>query len=136
MEVTSIEQSKALLESGLRIESADLWWIQRYIAERNTEGKVVQHCVIPVTYLSFVNDSRYNLSQDIVVATPAWSLGKLLEMFNDKTFELNMYNKMWSASSGFVMEQKEHWTYQEFDETPIGAMVKLILKLKKEGIEI
>jgi hypothetical protein len=40
------------------------------------------------------------------------------------------------------MEQEEHWIHQEFDETPIGAVVKLILKeklilkLKQEGIEI
>lgn len=138
MEVTSIEQSKELLNAGLSRESADLWWVQRYVAEwvgNDEEGNAFEYHVVPVTYLSFVNDGLYNMSQDIVVATPAWSLGKLLGMFKDKTFELNVYNEMWSASSGFDIEQEEHWTYQEFDETPIGAVVKLILKLKREGID-
>lgn len=139
MEVTSLEQSKALLESGLKRESADLWWVERYVAEwvgNDEEGRAFEHHVEPVTYLSFVNEGLHNMSQDRVVATPCWSLGSLLRMFKDKTFELNVYNKTWSASSGFVMEKEEHWTYQEFDETPIGAVVKLILKLKQGGIEI
>lgn len=134
-----MEQSKALLESGLKRESADLWWIQRYVAEwvgNDEEGKAFEHHVEPVTYLSFVNEALHNMSQDRVVVNPAWSLGRLLRMFNDKTFGLDVYNKMWSASSGFNIEQEEHWTHQEFDETPIGAVVKLILKLKREGIEI
>ena len=139
MEVTSIEQSKELLNAGLSRESADLWWIQRYIAEwvgNDEEGKTVEHLVDPVTYVSFVNDGLHNTSQDKVIATPAWSLGKLLNMFKDKIFELNVYNKTWSASNGFVIEQEEHWIHQEFDERPIGAVVKLILKLKRERVEI
>ena len=139
MEVTSLEQSKALLESGLKRETCDLWWVQRYVAEwvgNDEEGKAFEHHVEPVTYLSFVNEGLHDMSNDRVVVTPAWSLGRLLRMFNDKTFGLDVYNKMWSASSGFNIEQEGHWTYQEFDETPIGAVVKLILKLKHEGIEI
>lgn len=145
MEVTSLEQSKELLNAGLSRESADLWWVQRYVGEwvgNDEEGKAFEQHVEPVTYLSFVNEGLYNTSNDKVVMTPAWSLGRLLRMFKDKTFELNVYNEMWSASSGFVMEQEEHWIHQEFDETPIGAVVKLILKeklilkLKQEGIEI
>lgn len=138
MEVTSIEQSKELLNAGLSRESADLWWVQRYIAEwvgNDEEGNAFEYHELK-PYMSFINEELLNTSRDKVVMTPAWSLGKLLRMFKDKTFELDVYNKMWSASSGFVIEQEEHWTYQEFDETPIGAVVKLILKLKRGGIEI
>jgi len=133
MEVTSLEQSKELLNAGLSRESVDLWWVERYVAEwvgNDEEGRAFEHHVEPVTYLSFVNEGMHNTSNDKVVVTPAWSLGKLLGMFKDKIFELNVYNKMWSASSGFLIEQEEHWVCQEFDETPIGAVVKLILKLK------
>lgn len=149
MEVTSIEQSKELLNVGLSGESADLWWVQRYVAERNAEGKVVQHCVVPVTYLSFVNDSWYNLSQDIVVANPAWSLGKLLEMFKAEeckpAFRLvkggyiegkdgDDYISEWFA----IYEQigDGEFYYCETDKSAVTAVVKLILKLKHEGIEI
>lgn len=138
MEVTSLEQSKALLESGLKRESCDLWWIECYQSiwvGNDEEGKNLEYADEPIYYLSFINEAIHNTTQDKKVAIPAWSLGRLLSMFKDKTFELNVYNKMWSVSSGFVMEQKEHWTYQEFDETPIGAVVKLIFKLKKEGVD-
>lgn len=147
-----MEQSKALLESGLKRERADLWWIQRYVAEwvgNDEEGKVFEHHVEPVTYLSFANDSRYNLSQDIVVATPAWSLGKLMGGFKAEeckpVFRLvkggyiegedgDDYISEWFAVYGQIGDGGFY--YCENDKSAVTAVVKLILKLKKEGIEI
>lgn len=152
MEVTSFEQSKALLESGLKRESADLWWIQRYVAEwvgNDEDGKAFEHHVEPVTYLSFVNEGLYNMSQDKVVVTPAWSLGRLLRMFKAEeckpAFRLvkggyiegedgDDYISEWFA----IYEQigDGEFYYCENDKSAVTAVVKLILKLKKEGIEI
>jgi len=143
MEVTSFEQSEALLDAGLSRESADLWWIERYVGEwvgNDEEGNNKEYDVKPVTYLSFVNDSMYNTSGDKIIATPAWSLGKLIRIFDDRSFELNIYDGTWTASEGYMPYVLPYvlprWAHQTFDDTAIGAVVKLILKLKGEGIEI
>lgn len=144
MEVTSFEQSKALLDAGLKRESCDLWWIERWVNEwvgNDEEGNNRAHDEKPVTYLSFVNDRMYNTSGDKIIATPAWSLGRLLRMFESKcgSFQLmkggydddGMKTDKWFAS---YIEDSD--AYVKSDESMVGAVVKLILKLKQEGIEI
>ena len=152
MEVTSLEQSKALLESGLKRETCDLWWIQRYVAEwvgNDEEGKAFEHHVEPVTYLSFVNDGLHNMSNDRVVVTPAWSLGRLLRMFKSgedrPTFTLTKggtdvstdeHIDDWFAEYENECDGEKPFWYCENDKSVVTAVVKLILKLKQEGIEI
>ena len=152
MEVTSLEQSKALLESGLKRESCDLWWIERWTNEwvgNDEEGNNREYDEKPVTYLSFVNDSRYNTSGDKVVATPAWSLGKLMSMFkvsDEDGANFSVSSGGWEAESAekkleftdkwFATYDDENVMYCESDESIVGAVVKLILKLKQDGIEI
>jgi hypothetical protein len=152
MEGTSLEQSKELLNAGLSRESADLWWIQRYVAEwvgNDEEGKAFEHHVVPVTYLSFVNEGLYDTSQDKVVVTPAWSLGRLLRMFKAEegkpAFRLvkggyiegedgDNYISEWFA----IYEQigDGEFYYCENDKSAVTAVGKLIIKLKQEGVEV
>ena len=148
MEVTSLEQSKALLESGLKRESADLWWVQRYVAEwvgNDEEGKAFEHHVEPVTYLSFVNEGLHDTSNDKVVVTPAWSLGKLIDLVSKPNSECecsrfiltkgaydddNVYStELWSAH----YENQYWWSY---GKSAIDALVDFVLKLVEKGIKI
>ncbi len=144
MEVTSLEQSKELLNAGLSRESADLWWVERYVAEwvgNDEDGKVFEHHVEPVTYLSFVNEGRHDMSQDKVVVTPAWSLGRLLRMFDSKEGSFQLMKGGYDddgtkTDKWFASYIDDGNAYVKSDESIVTAVVKLILKLKQEGIEI
>ena len=152
MEVTSLEQSKALLESGLKRERCDLWWIERWVGEwvgNDEEGNNREYDEKPVVYLSFVNEAMYGMSGDKMVTTPAWSLGKVMSMLKIKDAsgaDFSVSSGGWEADSAekeveftdkwFATYEDENVMYCESDESIVGAVVKLILKLKQEGIEI
>jgi len=76
---TDIVQSKKLAEI-LPLESADMWWAERYA------GKVVNYEYIveekPVYYLSFTKPSDGNYSQDTIKDIPCWSLAALLDILH------------------------------------------------------
>ena len=152
MEVTSLEQSKKLLESGLSRESCDLWWIERYIGEwvgNDEEGKSIEYYKEPMVFLSLTNTAWYDYTNEKKVAIPAWSLGKLMSMFKSDgvcspTFSLSSGG--WKGEDAdkeveytddwFATYEDDDNAYVESDESAIGAVVKMILKLKEEGLEI
>lgn len=74
---TDIEQSKKLAEI-LPIESADMWWAERY-AGQITNGEYIV-AEKPVYYLSLVKPSDTNYSQDVIKDIPAWSLAALINV--------------------------------------------------------
>lgn len=80
---TSIEQSKVLADI-LPVESADMWWAERY------EGKVLENgeyivAENPVYYPSLSKPSIDNYSQDIVKDIPCWSIAALLSVLPSVT---------------------------------------------------
>jgi len=113
------------------------------------DGKNHEYVDEPIYYLSFINEAIHDTSQDKKSAIPAWSLGKLVSMFKGGECE-----PVFTLSKGGYVKgaQGDEWTdrwfamyeqigdgefyYCENDESAIGAVVKLILKLKGEGIGI
>ena len=74
---TDLEQSKKLAEI-LPIESADMWWAERYEGRVLENGQYVVNDT-PYYYLSIVQPSINNFSQDTVKDVPCWSLAALLD---------------------------------------------------------
>lgn len=74
---TDTEQSKKLAEI-LPLESADMWWAERY-AGQITNGEYIV-AEKPVYYLSLVKPSDTNYSQDVIKDIPAWSLATLIDV--------------------------------------------------------
>ena len=79
---TDLEQSKKLAEI-LPIESADMWWAERY---RGHTTKDYQFIVddTPYYYLSLTKPSDGNYSLDTIKDIPCWSLAALFSLIKDK----------------------------------------------------
>ena len=137
--VTSLAQSKDLLIAGIDRQTSDMWWVERY-------AKLGEK---PYTYLSLVNTAKQNTSADMIITTPAWSLSALLKIFKggegEAVFSLSKggyvngeqneeYKNEWFALYERIGE--DPFYYCENAESAIDAVAKLILVLKKNGIEI
>lgn len=93
MIATTIEQSKKLIELGIDINTADMWWAERYEGRITEEGQYIV-AKEPYYYLSFIKPSDVNYSQDIVKDIPAWSLSALLGLIpNGTQFMLMKHNE-------------------------------------------
>lgn len=75
---TSLEQSKVLADI-LPIESADMWWAERYAGKVMENGEYIVE-EKPVYYLCLTKPSNDNYSQDVVNDIPCWSLAALLSI--------------------------------------------------------
>ena len=75
---TSLEQSKVLAEI-LPIESADMWWAERYAGQVMENGRYIVD-ENPVYYQSLGKPSNDNYSQDTIKDIPCWSLAALLSV--------------------------------------------------------
>ena len=126
---TSIEQSKMLAEI-LPLESADMWWAERYAGRVENYEYIVEEK--PVYYLSFTKPSEENYSQDTIKDIPCWSLAALLsvlpridiekEIYSDDTYE---YRVKAYIGDGYVGD----W----FDN-PIDACYDMIIKLHEDKL--
>lgn len=128
---TDVNQSKTLAEI-LPLESADMWWAERYAGQVLENGKhVVEEK--PVYYLSLSKPSDNNCSQDIIKDIPCWSLASLLDVLhitikrkNKRMFltleKAGAYNLYYKSPDRL----DELW---ETKEEPIDACYEMILKL-------
>ena len=106
---TSIEQSKKLAEI-LPIESADMWYSERYAGNVTENGEYIVSDV-PCYYLSLDKPSEYNCSLDLIKDIPCWSLSALLNALPpsipkyiksescQKTFHLNLFRSHYYCCS-------------------------------------
>ena len=153
MEVTSLEQSKALMSAGLKRETCDLWWIERWSNEwvgNDEEGNNRVLDEKPVTYLTFVNEGLYNTSGDKIVVTPAWSLGKLINMFGGSKYGTeftikkgglvcDLQNEKWLVSYENEIhnpKSKKRFSDYEGEYKLIDAVVELMLDVLKSNVEL
>jgi len=132
---TDVEQSKKLAEI-LPIESADVWWAERYGGKVTHDGQYIVN-EEPIYYISFIKPSEINYSQDTVKDIPCWSLAALLDILRDKAYSidedaivtLSSYKTVeWDLSisnSGLNMVTKSD---------PIDACVEMIVKLKEKDL--
>lgn len=127
---TDIEQSKKLAEI-LPLESADLWWAERYAGRMENWEYIVEEK--PTYYLSLTKPSDNNYSQDTIKDIPCWSLAALLSVLpsvikrNGKRMFLTLekagaYNLYYKSPDRL----DELW---ETKEEPIDACVELIIDL-------
>lgn len=75
---TDLEQSKKLAEI-LPLESADMWWAERYKGHIGDNGEYVV-AENPYYYLSLTKPSDTNYSQDVIHDIPCYSLAALIEV--------------------------------------------------------
>lgn len=119
---TSVEQSREL-ENILPVETADLWWAERYTGDTIDWKYVLSDT--PYYYISFTKPSVDNVSIDAINDIPCWSLTALLEVL--PSYDLRKYEDTecllrcrYSGGDELV-----------YGETPVDACVKMILKLNE-----
>ncbi len=85
---TSLEQSKKLMELGIDINTAGMWWAERY---RGHTTKDYQYIVdnTPYYYLSLTKPSDDNYSQDTIKDISAWGFSALLSLMPFHIIENN-----------------------------------------------
>lgn len=126
---TSLEQSKKLIELGIDVSTADMFW------KNGVSNQYIQ-CFTP--FVS--NDTNIDFDYDI----PAWSLSALLELMPPYLFEfergidLNIYpnlsNKAWHCS--YMPNAVENMKNDKFKQitngdNPIDAAFEMVVWLKK-----
>lgn len=122
---TDIEQSKKLAKI-LPIESADMWWAERYA------GRIVDNEYIreekPVYYPCLVKPSEDNYSLDAIKDIPCWSLSALINALPQDTVSLtgNCKEPYWLCE---YVDSNDKSYIGEGADTPIDSCYKLILKL-------
>ena len=127
---TSIEQGVLLVNAGISTETADKCWIGI------GEGEEVSH-----VSLSFEQAKANRMSADKFLVdiaekqhpqalTPSWSLTALLNVINEK-----FYTSLFHDGNAWVAQATDHDDKEmmdsAYDNSPIGACVKLIFSLKE-----
>lgn len=123
---TDIEQSKKLAEI-LPIESADMWWAERYEGHTTMDFQYVIE-ETPYYYLSLKKPSIDNYSQDVINDIPCWSLAALLSVLPYPVIEHN-YNDKWVCRT-----THKNTIYLWEDYSLIDACYKMIEKLHTENL--
>ena len=123
---TDLEQSKKLAEI-LPIESADMWWAERYTGRVENYEYIVEEK--PVYYLSFTKPSEENYSQDTIKDIPCWSLAALLDVLPYPEIWQDHSTNRWACSS-LIKDTEYLWE----SENPVDSCVEVIIKLHKEGL--
>lgn len=125
---TSLEQSQKLMELGIDINTADMYWEERINLPKVVVGNYALHIHCRAT------DKDYKKLTNPVLS-PAWSLSALLAVLpsvitrNDKPMLLTLekadaYNLYYKSPNRL----NELW---ETKEEPIDACVEMIVNLKE-----
>lgn len=117
---TDIEQSEKLAEI-LPIESADMWWAERYEGHTTMDFQYVIE-ETPYYYLSLKKPSIDNYSQDAINDIPCWSLSALLGVI--PSGKALIHDK---GNLGYKCICNNMDTY--FHDNPVDACYEMILKL-------
>ena len=128
---TDIDQSKKLAEI-LPVESADVWWAERYEGKVTHDGQYIVN-EEPIYYISFIKPSEINYSQDTVKDIPCWSLAALLEVLPERVI-MPYYAPYLQKEDG-----KYHTAYGNDKllckaDNPIDACYEMILKLHEQKL--
>lgn len=111
---TSLEQSKKLVELGIDVSTADMYW------KNGISDKYIQ-CFTP-----FVCD-EYQSEIDFDYDIPCWSLAALLDILPEP-YQLT------SNKEGKVQLMIIHHLEKEYYDNPIDACVEMIVKLKEQNL--
>lgn len=131
---TDIEQSKKLAEL-LPIDSADMWWAERYAGQVMENGQYIVEDK-PIYYLALVKPSKYNYSVDVIKDIPCWSLTALLEYL--KNINSTVYIPMLYVHDNKWMLQfveRGHGNVVEVEcDNPIDTCYEMIIKLHEQKL--
>ena len=127
---TSFEESKKLIELGIDVNTADMWWAERYEGVVTENGQYVV-AEFPYYYLSLTKPSDTNYSQDTIKDIPAWSLPALMELMNCNCYNisLNCHGAEWNIK--FDDSEK----YKDFTKDyPLDAAFEMVCWLLENRI--
>ena len=128
---TDLEQSKKLAKV-LPLESADMWFAERYAGHVNDNGEYIV-AEKPVYYLSLGKPSDTNYTQDVIRDIPCWSLAALLDIIPWGQVNRMNNSSKWEALSWKDSNFVAKYHVEGFD-TPIDACYELILKLHEHKL--
>lgn len=114
---TSIEQSKKLIELGIDVNTADMFYADLLV---NGNHKYNLHPLESYNFKTF-GETKLKTSEHLDFI-PAWSASELLEIIrNNGRYELQMYE------GGYYFEANGFITESYFN--PVDACVKMIIRL-------
>lgn len=138
---TDIPQSKKLAEI-LPIESADLWYAERYEGQVLDNGKYVVEDT-PTYGLSLTRPSENNYSQDTIKDIPCWSTQALLDeipytLLNKDNEDLKLHIEKDGEQYYLFYENEYNGDMFEIEtdmyDDLVDACVEMILKLKEKNL--
>jgi hypothetical protein len=118
---TSIEQSKKLIELGLDVKTADMFWDTLFA--KKPEAQVNNH------YFIDEYDDEHRV--------PAWSLAALLNILQTMTLsgdcdEWKAEVDMYEEEEGKVLYDIQH--IEGYADNPLDSVVNLIIQLKNKKL--
>lgn len=116
---TDIEQSNELLESGLSLETADMYW------ELDKSCNIEAYNLVPL--IRYSANERKELFEKDKELIPCWSLAALLSVIQevDDNIEFWSDHEDWHLDAAF---------YDVYSSSLVDACVEMIIKLKEEGV--
>ena len=112
---TDIEQSQKLIELGIDIKTADMYW---WYLEKSSGKRY---------YVGTMDDDNFNEKTDV----PAWSLTALLSLL--KPYGSDTYT-MWGTLNGGAGIEFADLTDVSFQEDePLDAVFRMVCWLKEKG---
>lgn len=137
---TTLEQSQKLIKLGIDVDTADIWWVERYKRHATMDYKYIVEDE-PYYYLSLTKPSNDNYSQDIVKGIPAWSLSALMDLLpkgEDTVIDLcfggykgEEYIDEWFCSFENNKEPFEFHSYSNKDK--LDVIFEMIVWLKENN---
>ena len=142
MNYTTVEQSKKLAEI-LPLESADMWWAERYAGQVMANGQYIVE-EKPVYCPSLTKPSNDNYSQDTVKDIPCWSLSALLNalpfhlIVNNQRYAFGMYKGLNKYGETYMFSYNVFNTdvclySTDYYNNPVDACVEMICLLKENN---
>lgn len=117
---TDINQSKKLVELGIDVNTADMWY--QHIGYSIIDGKEKP------TYFPMV--IRDNISDDDI---PAWSLAALLDVIN-KNYYTTLYHDGVAWNIDIIHHDNDKEKHNVYANTPIDACVEMIIELHEQKL--
>lgn len=135
---TDIEQSKKL-EEILPVESADMWYAERYAGHVEGWQYVVEDT--PTYGLSLTRPSENNYSQDTIKDVPCWSLAALLNELpvscDDGHHCVALINANPNGDIEWICcyeDCRGDWLHECHASNPVDACYEMVLKIHEKGL--
>lgn len=127
---TTIEQSKKLIELGIDINIADMFWLNRHIDLTETKYEL---CVVDRSneHIDFFNS--YAVAVDNNEIIPAWSLAALLDVLPEGIIA-NYYVPNLQKENGKYSIAYGNDELLCIADNPVDACYELILILKEKDL--